>query len=313
VVALLAVVGLLAIERNPASERDALFDEKLRAARHAEEMFRAVSLERISLQIPLDTEIDPAGSGLIGPPHSPIVSNEGHLRSKQTTVNPNFAAVIIDMMHEAGVEEGDLVALNCTGSFPAMNIAVYAALEVLGAEPIVVSSVAASEYGATNPQLTWLDMERVLFERDLISFRSAATTMGGVLDIGRNHSPEGQEALRAAIERNERPMLYPHGFDEAVEMRLSLYDEVRAERPIALFINVGGGTAAVGTAEDKHDFRPGLNTRVPRDLERSSVMRSFLERDIPVIHVSQIRRTDPSRRPPPAREASSLTRSSTAV
>lgn len=289
VVAVIAAAGLYTLEGNPGEERDSLFEVKMRAARLSDEMFRAVNLERIRLQIPLDTELDPGGSGLVGPPRSPIVSNEGHLSSKQTSVNPNFAAVFIEMMEEAGVSEGDVVAVNCTGSFPAMNINLYAAIEVLGADPVVVSSVAASEYGATNESLTWLDMERVLFERDLVSFRSAAATMGGVLDIARNHGPEGQEAIREAIERNDRALLYPQGYEEAVDMRLALFEQERRGRPIALFVNVGGGTASVGTADDKHDFRPGLNTSAPRGLDRASVMRHYLEAGVPVIHVTQIR------------------------
>lgn len=289
VVACLAIGGLLAVEENPVEERGDLFEQKLEASRLAQQGFRAVYLQRIALSIPLDTEFDPAGSGLIGPPHTIIVSNEGHLVSKQTSANPNFAAAFVEMLHEAGVTRGDLVAVNVTGSFPAMNICVFAALETLHARPIIISSVAASEYGATHPQLTWLDMESAMFDQDLVSFRSDAVTMGGVLDIARNHSEEGKEAIRAAIERSGRTLLYPGSYEEAVQMRLDLYDEVRGDRPIAAFINVGGGTASVGTAHDKAEFRPGLNTREPRGLQRQSVMRSFLLREVPVIHVSHIR------------------------
>lgn len=286
-VALLAIGGLYMVEAHPVEELDPLRDEKTAAARLCEEAFRTVSLERIRLSIPLDTEVDPAGSGLLGPAHTPIVSNEGHLSSKRTTANPNFAAAFVEMLHEAEVDEGDHVAVNLTGSFPAMNIAMYAALETLGAVPVVVSSVAASEYGATNPTLTWLDMEALLFERDIFSFRSAAASLGGVLDIGRNHTEEGRTMLRAAIARNELPLLSPEDFEDAVRLRLNIFESERPS-PVA-FINVGGGTASVGTADDKRDYRPGLNTRVPRGLEQTSVMRTFLERGIPVIHISKIR------------------------
>ncbi|HJL18914.1 MAG TPA: poly-gamma-glutamate system protein [Sandaracinaceae bacterium LLY-WYZ-13_1] len=289
VVAALAAMGLVFLELNPSQERDAQYETKLEAARLADRAFRAIYVERISRQIPLEPEFDPAGSGLIGPPHSSIVSNEGHLGAKQTTANPNWAAVFVQMLSEAGAEEGDLVAANMTGSFPAMNIAMYAAFEVLGLEPIVVSSVAASEYGATHPELTWVDMERVLFERRLVSFRSRAVSMGGVLDVARNHSEEGRAAIQRAIERSGRPLMSPSSFDEAVQMRMDLYDQVRGDRPIAAFVNVGGGTASVGTSVDKRDFLPGLNTDLPSGLERPSVMRSFLERDVPVIHVSHVR------------------------
>ncbi len=289
VVAMLAAGGVYGVESNPVEERDELFETKLRATRLAKQAFRAIYLKRISLRIPLDTEADPAGSGLIGPVRTPIVSNEGHITAKRTTANPNFAAVFVEMLSEVGIKKGHVVALNLTGSFPAMNINMYAALETIGADPIVISSVAASEYGATHPDLTWLDMEHVLFEQDLISFRSDAVTMGGVLDVARDHSDEGRALIQAAIDRNDRPALTPSSYEEAVQMRLSFFDDLRGRRPIRLFANIGGGTASVGTFTDKSDFRPGLNTKLPRGLERISVMRSFLERGVPVIHVSKIR------------------------
>lgn len=288
-VAALSVIGAVAIEYNPPEVRDALYEQKHQAARLAKQAFQSIYLERIRLEIPVDPALDPAGSGLIGAPHTEITSNEGHLESKQTTANPNFAAAFVDMLDEAGVKDGDVVAVNCTGSFPAMNITIYAALETLGAEPIVISSVSASEYGATYPELTWLDMESLLFEQDFVSFKSIAASMGGTLDVARSHTEEGRELLRAAIERNRIPLLYPNDFTQAVQMRVDLYDEYAGGRPITAFINLGGGTASVGTVDDKSDFKPGLNTRLPKGLDRPSVMRTFLERGIPVIHVSKIR------------------------
>ncbi|MEM7605997.1 MAG: poly-gamma-glutamate system protein [Myxococcota bacterium] len=288
-VAVLALAGLAYVERNPTTVHDPSYELKVQAARLAEQSFTAIGLERISRGISLNSESDPAGSGLIGPSHTPIVSNSGHLRAKQTTANPNFAAVFVEMLQEAGVGRGDVVAVNVTGSFPASNIAMYAALETLRAEPIVVSSVAASEYGASHPAMTWLDMERVLFERGLSSFRSVSATMGGVLDVAQNHTDEGRTLIRAAIARSDLPLVEPLDYDDAVRRRIALFDEVRRGRPIAAYINIGGGTASVGTRDDKHDYRPGLNTAVPRGLERRSVMRHYLEADVPVIHVSNIR------------------------
>lgn len=288
-VAGLAVAGLWAVESNTITKQDALYSVKIRAARLAKQAFQTIYLQRIRLKIPLDTELDPAGSGMIGLQHSPIVSNNGHLTSKQTSANPNFAAAFVQMLSTAGVEKGDVVGVNATGSFPAMNVCVYAALEAMGVQPIVITSAASSEYGATHPELTWLDMEKLMYDRDLISFRSSAFTMGGLLDTAQGHSEEGKGLLRAAIERNERPLMTPKDYEEAVTMRLALYDEVANGRPIRAFINVGGGTASVGTYDDKEEFRPGLNTELPRGLKRRSTMRTFLEQGVPVVHVSHIR------------------------
>lgn len=289
IVALLSLVGLWWLESNPVEEQTQLYEPKLEATRLANEAFRAIYVERIRLAIPLDPEIDPAGSGLIGSPQSPIVSNKGHLPSKQTSANPNFAAVLVEMLDKAGVDRGEVVAANLTGSFPAINTALYAAFEVLDIDCIVVSSVGASDYGATHPKLTWLDMERVLYEQDLLSFRSVIATMGGAMDVAKKHSPEGREAIEKAIRRNGRPMRKPEDYKQAVSLRMALFDEMSEDRPVAAFVNVGGGTASVGTAEDKHDFRPGFNEELPQDLENPSVMRAFLERDVPVLHLSHIR------------------------
>ncbi|MEO0324647.1 MAG: poly-gamma-glutamate system protein [Myxococcota bacterium] len=289
VLSIAVVLGTLAVETQPIEERGPLHALQLQAARQCAQGYRAIHLERIRQQLPLEIEHDPAASGLIGPAVSPIVSTPGHLPSKQTSVNPNFAAAFVVLLSEAGVREGDLVAVGLTGSFPAANVALLSAIEALGAEPLTISSVAASAYGATVPSLTWLDMERVLFEQDLLAFRSRRATLGGVLDQARDHTDEGRQALREAIGRSGLPFMEPAGFAQAVSDRLALYDELAGERTVAAYVNVGGGTVSVGTTADKEVFRPGLNTRVPRGLRRPSVMRSFLERGVPVVHVTKIR------------------------
>jgi poly-gamma-glutamate system protein len=47
---------------------------------------------------------------MIGLATSPITSTTGYLKVKQTTVNPNWAAVLVDMLKRAGVKEGDAIA-----------------------------------------------------------------------------------------------------------------------------------------------------------------------------------------------------------
>ena len=97
-------------------------------------------------------------------------------------MNPNFAAVVVEWLKELGVKSGDVVAVGASGSFPAMNIAVYAALHELGIEPIIISSTAASQWGANEPSFTWLDMEAVLRKSDVFPYKSVAASLGGVGD-----------------------------------------------------------------------------------------------------------------------------------
>ena len=109
-IAALAVVGMAMVEFFPVRDNTPLAAAKLAAARRAAECFDAIRSERLARGYPLDAEIDPTGSGVLGLTASPVTSITGHLASKQASLNPNFAAAIVQMLHEAGVQPGDLIA-----------------------------------------------------------------------------------------------------------------------------------------------------------------------------------------------------------
>ena len=181
IIALISITGLLAVEFMGDKQKQPYFREKLRAAQLASEAMEIVKAERLKLNPVIDPEIDPAQTGLIGMLMTPITTATAPVSAKQTSANPNFAAVIVEMLMKAGVEEGDVVAVGCSGSFPALNICTYAALRTLKLRPVVISSVSASQFGANDPQLLWIDMERILNEhdRDKFPFRSIAASPGG--------------------------------------------------------------------------------------------------------------------------------------
>ena len=162
-VAVVALGGLTAAERFRVTERQKHYEQKMAAARAAQRGFEVVRTARIALG-EINLEVDPLATGLIGPLMSPVTTNHGHLGAKQISVNPNFAALLVQYLKRADVEAGDVVALGLSGSFPAINIAALTAVEAIGAQPVVISSVSASQFGANDPRLTWPDMERVLVE-----------------------------------------------------------------------------------------------------------------------------------------------------
>jgi len=310
IVAALAIVGLVAVEVFPSEEQQPHYAEKMLAARKAQEAFDVISVasEKKGLQLRLKT--DPAGSRLIGEVLSPITSGSGSLVSKQTTVNPNFAAVVVEWLKEARVKAGDVVAVGVSGSFPAVNIAVYAAIHELGAEPVVVASTAASQWGANDPSFTWLDMEAVLRKNDVFPYKSAAASLGGVGDDAIGLSTRGRRMLERAIERNEVPSLATMD-DEAAEIveeteppgtsvalvdegkvreRMKVFYEAAGDRPIKAYVNVGGGTVSVGTKVGKKKFHPGLNLRAPKGINDMppSVIGAFLEAGVPGIHLTSM-------------------------
>ena len=206
-VAALAVVGLVAVEVFPSEEQQPHYAEKMLAARKAQDALDVIrdASERRGLYLRAKT--DPAASRLIGEVLSPITSGSGSLVSKQTSVNPNFAAVVVQWLKELRVKSGDVVAVGVSGSFPAMNVAVYSALHELGIEPIIISSTAASQWGANDPNFTWLDMEAVLRKNEVFPYKSVAASLGGVGDDAIGLTKRGRRMLERAIERNEMTLL----------------------------------------------------------------------------------------------------------
>lgn len=288
-IACLSLATLLAVEVFQVSEEQPWHAEKIEAARLARRAMEQVRAERERLGLELDLTTDPTGSGLIGLAISDVTTNTGHLVSKQTTINPNFAAVVLHYLKRANVEAGDSVAVGCSGSFPALNISVFAALQTLQVHPVIISSVSGSQWGANDPRLMWLDMERLLFEKQIFTFRSVAASRGGIEDRALGIPREGRQLLDAAIERSGLAAIKPKDYAQSVADRMSTYAEHSGDRPVKAYINVGGGTTSVGTRVGKQVFRPGLNRTPPPGLsDVDSVMSRYIHQGVPVIHLVKI-------------------------
>jgi poly-gamma-glutamate system protein len=220
-----------------------------------------------------------------------ITSTTGYLKVKQTTINPNWAAVLVDMLKRANVKEGEAIATSFSGSFPAISLAVLTAAEALQLKVIAISSVAASNWGANIPELTWLDLERILHERGIISNRSVAASLGGEGDKALGMKEESREMLRSAIERNGVRLVEIDNLKENIDKKISIYKEFSQGKRISAYVNVGGGTMAVGSVRGKKLYQPGLNKKPSSDALRvDSVMSRFAREGIPVIHMVNIHR-----------------------
>ncbi|MBM4373925.1 MAG: poly-gamma-glutamate system protein [Deltaproteobacteria bacterium] len=287
-VALVAVAAMLSVLRFRVKERQPNHAEKVRAAELTRHAFQVLKDERLRRGEALDPAADPSESGLIGRLISPITTGTGIAAAKQTSVNPNFAAVVVHLLDRAGVKPGDAVAVGLSGSFPALNVATLAAIETLGAKPVTIASVGASEWGANLPTLTWPDMERALVERNVLRHRSVAVSPGGVDDRALGLSEEGKQSITAAIARSGLRALEPLGLADSIEKRMAVYREAAGDAPIRAFVNVGGGTSTVGTRIGKELFKPGLNRTLPRGAPPDSVMARFVRDGIPVVHLSRI-------------------------
>jgi poly-gamma-glutamate system protein len=287
-VSFVTLCALLTVERFRIRERQPHHAEKTQATALALRAFRVLKQARLERSIPIDVETDPGETGLVGELISPITTNNGFHGAKLTSINPNFAAVMVELLRRAGVRDGDTVAVGMSGSFPALNVAVYAALHTLRCRALVVSSIGSSQWGANHPDFTWADMEKVLVESGTIPYRSLAVSPGGIDDRALGLSQRGRRMLDAAMERSGLGVLGPKDYKDSLDQRMSLYREHAGPTEIRAYVNVGGGTTSVGTRVGKDLFKPGLNTKPPRGHMIDSVMKRFVERGVPIIHLTRI-------------------------
>lgn len=291
---ILALAALLALSiAEGVRKRDPVVDENYatmvaasRTVRDAIEHLRPLR-GRVE---PINPAFDPQRSGMIGISSSPVTTTRGGLQAKQTTINPNWGAVVVKLLIDAGVEEGDTVAVTVSGSFPALNLAVYAGLQAMNVEPIIIASASSSQWGANVPGMLWLDMERHLREAGILHLRPITASIGGVEDRGVGLSNEGVRILRDNIERAGLPLLEPGSYQEAVADRIALFRERAAGNSIKALVNVGGGATIVGPPGVDDLFGHGLTRSAPpRAFAVETVMGYFLRESIPAIHFSGIR------------------------
>ena len=266
-------------------------EEKLAAAQQMQEAVAAVAGARALAGHEFDPERDPRQTGLIGSEFTAITTDRGVLSAKQIVTNPNFAALIVDILKTAGLKEGDTVAIAWTGSLPGANIAVLAAVETLKLRAVPIASVAASMSGANDPEFTWLDMERLLVDRGVFRTRSVAATLGGDEDSGKGLGKAGRGLIRQAAERASVELFNEREFTRQVARRVETYTKHAGGSPIKAYINVGGGIGSLGARINGQILRPGLNRSAwGMRFGRSGVMTLMLKKNIPVIHISYIDR-----------------------
>lgn len=290
----LLALGLLGIgERTKTTGPAPFYKEKLAAAVLMRESMALIKQERLRKGITINRREDPNETGMIGAEYTDLTSTLGSLSSKRTSTNPNFAGIVVQMLHRAEVKKGDYAAVSLSGSFPALNIGTLAAVKTLGLQPVIISSVGASSYGANHPGLTWLDMEALLRRKGLIPYASRAASLGGIVETGGGLDQQGIELGIAAMKRNRIPQLPEMGpmtLEGDIERRLELYKAATAGKKTAVFINVGGSLISLGDCPESITIPPGLLLRLPptKCPKRGMIFR-MNERGIPVIHLLNIK------------------------
>ncbi len=273
-----------------AGRRTSLRREMTEAARLMARAEAAVRDCRSAKGLGTDAAADPNATGLVGLETSPITTSLGNPEAKRTTTNPDFAALVVSLFDEAGVRRGDAVAVGASSSFPALVIATLSAARAMGVEPLVISSLGASEWGANDPAFNWLDMEACLRRSGLLDVRALALAVGGDEDVGRNMEPAGRALLLDRIRASGVPFVEQAGLEANVRERLRLYTAAAGGRPLKAFVNVGGSWANIGTNAEVLRLSPGLvrDAFVPPPAERG-VLQEMAARKVPVIHLLNVR------------------------
>tara|TARA_B100002052_G_scaffold90388_1_gene83157 strand:- start:202 stop:1353 length:1152 start_codon:yes stop_codon:yes gene_type:complete len=275
-------------------EKSSSFEQKVIAANLMEDAMQLLKNSRMEEGVFVDIENDPNETGLVGSPFSLITTDEGDLDSKLTTLDPNFSAVIVDLMSQLGLTSEDTVALLMTGSMPGANLAVLSACQAMGVTPIIISSLGASQWGANQVDFTWLDMESILIENGLYLSSSIAASIGGRNDMGRLLSPSGRKILTENIASYDIPLIKNKKLAENIKTRMNIYSSYLPIDRYKAIINVGGGVASLGTSFNSKLLPPGIvqrsdltNINRPGGIE--GVFSKFINSGVPGLHILNIR------------------------
>jgi len=283
-VVLLLLMMVLIGNQNIVYKSKPFENEKIQASLKLEQIFKQIRMyKNHQTKDWTDYNTPLKAHDLTGLEYSEITTTLGNERAKRTSINPNFAAVIMDMLIECGLSEGDVVALNLSGSFPALNFAAIVAVEELGYTPVIMSSIGSSTYGANDPSLTYQDMEWRIYNEGLINTRSSLVSAGGDGDLGKNMDPESLDQIINRLQ-NRQYKIYSEP-DLEVNINKRLKDLKHAK----ILINVGGNLVSQNTSDLGYFWEFGLIEPSQKlNYKNDGLIGGFLSRGKPVIQMLNI-------------------------
>ncbi len=223
---------------------------------------------------------------VIGDEYTPVTSTLGSLEAKQLSNNLLFSALLVRLIHESGVDTAKTIGVLASGSFPALSIQTFAALQALHKKAVIISSLGASSYGANQPGALWLDMENwirnkggCIYQSDLITYGAEGDTGGGLMD-------EGRIAFDESLKRNARTCFIPKSVEQSIEKKVDLLKK----NDIGLLINIGGNQSALGYCAHAELIPNGLHKEINSCSHKErGVISRISESGIPFIHLLNLK------------------------
>lgn len=245
--------------------------------------YLAIKEEKSLRGIPIDKNTDPRESGMIGMDFSPITTTLADAETKNASVNPDASALITKYLLSLGVKEGDLVAINFSGSFPGINVAVLMACETLNLEYVTISSVGASKYGANLPEFTWQDMEQTLYQSGLIHKKPLYYSHGGAYDTGEGLDKDILFEIDQRLETSGKKLLEFQDFEQNLDYRMKLYQDA------TVLINAGGNYVSLGSDDEMSFASGGVWHYMPGQSKGDGLIQRFIAQDKPVIQLLNLK------------------------
>ena len=239
------------------------------------------------------TSLDKFDSYLIGDDSSAISTEEGDIKSKYTSINPNFAALYIKLFKEANLKENDWIGVNCSGSFIGLNISLLAAASAYNLNVYLMASVGASTYGATDTDFNNVDILHYLYTSNLIRYDVDLASFGGEADLGNEFNQHIKESIKNRIVNQYHiEFIDKNNFSDNVNYR---YNKLK-EHNIKLFVNVGGCTTSLGYKSDSFVITSLIGLINKEDIGNRNITSNniglidkCLNEDISVIHMLHLK------------------------
>jgi poly-gamma-glutamate system protein len=291
IISVISLVGYLIVEDRQVSVATPYYEEQVKAA---ELMIGAiVSLRDLRLEqgIPISRQLDPNETGLIGEELTDLTTTIGYLDAKRTATNPDFAALMVRYFKEAGLQQGDYVAVGGSGSFPPLILATLCATQVLELNPIIIYSIGSSMYGANIQGFTFVDMLTHLKERGVLPYSITAISMGGDFDRAGGFFAEDLSLMMEIMETSGAEIIYEEDLGTSIIKRMEIYDKASNGNGISCFVNVGGASANFGNTALSLNIAPGLilDFTLKSDDPERGLLFEYGDRGVPVVHLLNIR------------------------
>lgn len=260
--------------------------EMLQAVELTKKWFVIVQKEKEARGIYSDANSNIPYNYLIGNDFTQTTTTLGSLNAKEISTNPDFAALMVRLVKEAKVKDGEKVGVILSGSFPSLAISTMAALQILKLDVVLMSSLGASSYGANQPGANWLDIETWLIEKGNLNYKSIIVSRGAENDIGLGLSDEGIELIQEAANRNKTKLFLPQNISQAINERVKIF----SSNSISLLINIGGNQAALGKCVHSVSIPNGFNKNILLcDDKDRGVIQEINATGVPVINLLNIK------------------------